>query len=177
MLNRLHEILLGHRTDVRARSLFLWLALIGFGIHLGLWAGFSLGLYDLPDGMEPLFRSPLISLYTPFSILLVYEVYELIQVLHQSFSRSMIKQFEVTALIVVRDAIKATADADVQVANGSIDQDLLFLLMVKGRFPGCWLFGVPERRKQTRVAEDQLVLKGIHSKNSLPCFVSLSLWP
>ena len=101
MLNRLHEILLGHRTDVRARSLFLWLALIGFGIHLGLWAGFSLGLYDLPDGMEPLFRSPLISLYTPFSILLVYEVYELIQVLHQSFSRSMIKQFEVTALIAV----------------------------------------------------------------------------
>ncbi len=159
MLNHLHEISLGHRTDVRARSLFLWLALIGFGIHLGVWSGFSLGLFDLPKGMESLFRSPLISLYTPFSILLVYEVYELIQVLHQSFSRSMIKQFEVTALIVVRDAIKATADADVQLASGSIDQDLLFLLMAKGLvFLGllaiCWGFQ-RETQRQIRVSDDQ----------------------
>ena len=181
MMNRLHECLLGDRTDVRVRSFFLWLALIGFGVHLALWAAFSLGLFDFPESMEPLFRSPLISLYTPFSILLVYEVYELIQVLHHSFSRSMIKQFEVTALIVVRDAIKATAEADVQLESGSLDQDLLFLLMVKGLvFLGllavCWGFQ-RESRRQARVSEDSTAI-GVYIQFkkiiALVLFVSLA---
>ena len=42
-----------------------------------------------PPGLEPLLSSPLLALYTPFSILLVYEVYQLIQAIPQSFSAAM----------------------------------------------------------------------------------------
>ena len=59
---------------------------------------------------KTLVNSPLSSLYTPFSILLTYETYQLIRTLPSSFSNSVGKQYEVVTLLVVRDVFKRLAD-------------------------------------------------------------------
>ena len=56
--------------------------------------------------------SPLATLYTPFSILLAYEVYELIRAIPSSFSVAVGKQFEVVTLLIVRDIFKYLSLSD-----------------------------------------------------------------
>ena len=72
--------------------------------------------------------SPLSSLYTPFSILLVYEVYQLIRAIPDSFSSSVGKQYEIATLLVVRDILKRLSE--VESSEGwEISSDLGFLLV------------------------------------------------
>lgn len=106
---RLHRIFLGERTDEFLRQQSINFAVVGFLVHLLLCVLHGLGRIDLP-GMEPLIDSYLDALYTPFSIILAYEVYELIRAIPESFSNAIGKQFEVVTLLVVRDIFKNLAD-------------------------------------------------------------------
>ncbi|MEC7351877.1 MAG: hypothetical protein VYD99_02040, partial [Planctomycetota bacterium] len=109
---RCYECFMGQRADAIFKTVALWLALVGFALHLLVWGLVRGGVIVPPAGLEPLLASPLLALYTPFSILLVYEVYQLIQAIPKSFSAAMTKQFEVIALIVVRDALAYLAGTD-----------------------------------------------------------------
>ncbi|MBD40608.1 MAG: hypothetical protein CMB11_09660 [Euryarchaeota archaeon] len=106
---RLHRIVLGERTDEFLRQQSINFAVVGFLVHLVLCVLHGLGRIDSP-GMEPLIDSYLDALYTPFSIILAYEVYELIRAIPESFSNAIGKQFEVVTLLVVRDIFKNLAD-------------------------------------------------------------------
>ena len=59
-----------------------------------------------------LVKSPLSALYTPFSILLAYEVYQLIRTIPESFSSSVGKQYEIATLLVVRDILKRLSSVE-----------------------------------------------------------------
>ena len=106
---RLYGFVLGERTDEFLRQQSINAAVVGFLVHLVLCVLYGLGRIDLP-GMEPLIDSYLDALYTPFSIILAYEVYELIRAIPESFSNAIGKQFEVVTLLVVRDIFKNLAD-------------------------------------------------------------------
>ena len=75
---------------------------------------------------EQFFDSYLDALYTPFSIILAYEVYELIRAIPESFSNSIGKQFEVITLLVVRDIFKNLAEIEGTETN-YIDADVVFI--------------------------------------------------
>ena len=120
---------MGPRTDAVFKRIVLGAALIGFMLHLLVWALVQGELLVPPAGIESLLTSPLLALYTPFSILLVYEVYQLIQAIPQSFSAAMTKQFEVIALIVVRDALAYVAGTDA--LEQPIDTGWYLLLVAK----------------------------------------------
>lgn len=80
------------------------LALILFAVHLGLFAANR--IWDL--GLESsLFNSALQALYTPFSVILIAEVYLLVYYLPTSFARSLGKQIEIVALIEIRSVFKS----------------------------------------------------------------------
>ena len=49
-----------------------------------------------------LLTSPISAIYTPFSIILYYEVFLLIYYLPRSFTTSVLKQFEIISLILIR---------------------------------------------------------------------------
>lgn len=106
---RLYRFALGKKTDEFLRQQSINAAVVGFLVHLVLCVLYGLGRIDLP-GMEPLIDSYLDALYTPFSIILAYEVYELIRAIPESFSNAIGKQFEVVTLLVVRDIFKNLAD-------------------------------------------------------------------
>ena len=106
---RLEDILLGARTDRFLRLQSINLAVAGFLLHLLFCVLHAMGRIEI-EGLEPMIDSYLDALYTPFSIILAYEVYELIRAIPESFSNSIGKQFEVVTLLVVRDILKNLAD-------------------------------------------------------------------
>ena len=106
---QIHSLVMGPEADRVIKAIALWAALLGFAVHVLIWGLGWTNVIQLPVSVEPLFTSPLLALYTPFSILLVYEVYQLIQAIPKSFSAAMAKQFEVIALIVIRDALEYLA--------------------------------------------------------------------
>ena len=80
--------------------------------HLLIYALHQMEMITVEGEAKTLVNSPLSSLYTPFSILLTYETYQLIRTLPSSFSNSVGKQYEVVTLLVVRDVFKRLADFD-----------------------------------------------------------------
>ena len=87
----------------RVESSLVTTALVLFGLHLGLYGAQALWDLGLPDS---LFAHPLQTLYTPFSVILIAEVYLLVYYLPTSFARSLGKQVEIVALIEIRSVFK-----------------------------------------------------------------------
>lgn len=77
------------------------ISIAGFIIHLLLILGKNYDLFHSPmDNL--LLADPISAIYTPFSIILIYEIYLLIHYLPRSFTTSVSKQFEIISLIVIR---------------------------------------------------------------------------
>ena len=119
------ELILGEKTDSFLRRLAINLAILGFLLHLLTCILYKFQYLDLSE-TNNFFDSYLDSLYTPFSIILAYEVYELIRAIPESFSNSIGKQFEVISLLVVRDIFKNLAEIDDSNVN-VIDSDVAFI--------------------------------------------------
>lgn len=79
----------------------LLLSIIGFIIHLILIYSKKFDLFNIPFEAR-LLEDPISAIYTPFSIILVYEIYLLIVFLPRSFTTSVSKQFEIISLIIIR---------------------------------------------------------------------------
>lgn len=109
-IEALHERLLGHQTRERFESVILAMGLIGFIIHLLLIGLKKAGWIELGGG--DILNSPISAIYTPFSFILVYEVYLLVFHLHESFSTAVAKQYEIIALIIVRRIFKDITKLD-----------------------------------------------------------------
>ena len=122
------ELCMGDEAEERIRKAAIVLAVVGFFVHIGFWALDSTGRISITGEAAELVSSPLSSLYTPFSILLVYEVYQLIRTIPDSFSSSVGKQYEIATLLVVRDILKRLSE--VESSEGwEISSDLGFLLV------------------------------------------------
>ena len=80
----------------------LYLASIGFIIHLSLIFLNNTNLVDLSIIESNLLTNPISALYTPFSFILVYEAFLLIYYIPRSFTTAVGKQYEIISLIVIR---------------------------------------------------------------------------
>ncbi len=87
----------------RVEETLVTTALVLFVLHLVLYGLHAVWGLGLPDS---LFAHPLQTLYTPFSVILIAEVYLLVYYLPTSFARSLGKQVEIVALIEIRSVFK-----------------------------------------------------------------------
>ena len=122
------DMSMGEEAEDRIRKVAIVSAVVGFFLHIGLWALDSTGRISITGEASELVSSPLSSLYTPFSILLVYEVYQLIRTIPDSFSSSVGKQYEIATLLVVRDILKRLSEVE-GTEGWEISSDLGFLLV------------------------------------------------
>ncbi|MDA8551310.1 hypothetical protein N9K65_04850 [Candidatus Poseidoniales archaeon] len=122
----LFDRILGHRANEALRTGCVRTAILGFLLHLLLCLLYQLSLIDFSSETSQLFDSYLDALYTPFSIFLAYEVYELIRTIPDSFTNSIGKQFEIITLLVVRDILKRLSDIDASVRS-TIDESITTL--------------------------------------------------
>ena len=119
---------MGDSSEEYIRKVAMVFAVVGFFVHIVVWALFETGNITITGEASELVKSPLSTLYTPFSILLVYEVYQLIRTIPESFSSSVGKQYEIATLLVVRDILKRLSEVE-NSEGWNISSDLGFLLV------------------------------------------------
>jgi hypothetical protein len=124
-LENLYQKLLSKETKEKLEYAILWIALASFIIHLLL---IGLVHFDFVTFIEPskLLKNPIAAIYTPFSFILVYEVYLLIYYLPKSTSTYISKQYEIIALIIIRRLFKDLSDLSLSANWFTIKNDLQF---------------------------------------------------
>lgn len=140
----------------RFERLTIIFAVAGFSLHLLLIGAFAMGWLPLPEGAEGFFRSPVSALYTPFSFILIYEVYLLIAVLPQSFSSAIQKQYEIIGLIFIRRIFKDISHLNLE-KHGMMQEENYHLLVDIGIFLVLFFFTFlfMKMRKRTKNVENE----------------------
>ena len=125
LLNKIYRIFLSEYAKRRIEKTILYVALFGFFIHLILiyLAKFSI-INILPE--SELFNNPISAIYTPFSFILIYEVYLLIYYLPKSFTTYITKQYEIITLIIIRKLFKDLSTIELSSNWFDIKGDLQF---------------------------------------------------
>ena len=111
----------------RFEKLTLYFGITAFLLHIAVIFALRLGLLDPQYFPENLFGNPFAALFSPFSSLLVYEVYLLIYYLRQSYTKSVAKQLEIMALILLRNCFKdigQLTEGKVTLLNSDLTKDL-----------------------------------------------------
>ena len=158
----------------KIENLILILAGFGFIIHLLLIFLKELDLITVTELNQELLNDPISAIYTPFSLILVYEVYLLLFYLPRSFTSCISKQFEIISLIVIRKIFKDIPLMDLNDNwifsdhNIELVVDLLGFLIL---FFLIYLFNKDTKKLPKKNITDPSLIRFISSKK----IVSLSL--
>jgi hypothetical protein len=128
-LNKYFEItyqkLLSDNTRKQSERIILVIAIASFIIHLALIYLVDFGVISLNSSSD-LLKNPIAAIYTPFSFILVYEVYLLIYYLPKSITTYISKQYEIISLIIIRRLFKDLSTLSLSSDWFKIKYDLQF---------------------------------------------------
>ena len=122
-LNSISDRLLSPEIKEYSERLILTVAIISYIIHLVL---IILVHQDIIHIESKLFKNPIAAIYTPFSFILVYEVYLLIFFLPKSITTYIGKQYEIITLIVIRRIFKDISNLELRTEWFQNRNDLQF---------------------------------------------------
>lgn len=126
-INSISDYLLSEKFKSRIEIIVLQVAIISFIAHLAL-----IGLVDqnilVFSSPSKLLSNPISAIYTPFSFILVYEVYLLIYHLPKSTTVYIGKQYEIVTLIVIRKVFKDLSDLIITKDWFKVGSDIQFTL-------------------------------------------------
>ena len=125
MVNKIFNVLLSEKTRKQIEVVILSIAVISFVVHL---IAIALGHYNIIEVQEnsELLKNPISAIYTPFSFILVYEVYLLIFFLPRSITTYITKQYEIITLIIIRNLFKDLSNLELSSDWFAIKNDLQF---------------------------------------------------
>jgi hypothetical protein len=121
----LFDKLLSENTRENIEKIILRVAIFSFFVHLMIIALIKFDLIDLTSNSE-LFKNPISAIYTPFSFILIYEVYLLIYYLPKSFTTYITKQYEIITLIIIRKLFNDLSALELSSNWFEIKEDLQF---------------------------------------------------
>lgn len=122
-INRAFDTFLSPSIKHRSERLILMIAIVSYMAHLLLILLVNQGVLTIDSKFV---SNPIAAIYTPFSFILVYEVYLLIFFLPKSISFYIGKQYEIITLIVIRRIFKDIANLELSSDWFSIKDDLQF---------------------------------------------------
>ena len=105
LIKTLFDLFLSEDTRLKTEKIILKVALVSFFIHLAIIYLMKFDFLNFSSNSE-LFNNPISAIYTPFSFILIYEVYLLIYYLPKSFTTYITKQYEIITLIIIRNLFK-----------------------------------------------------------------------
>jgi hypothetical protein len=121
--NALQVRFLSEKTKEQSEKAILAIAIVSFIIHLILVYLVHFGWVNIDS---KLLESPIAAVYTPFSFILIYEVYLLIYYLPKSITTYIGKQYEIITLIIIRRLFKDLSDLKLSSQWFEIKGDLQF---------------------------------------------------
>lgn len=121
----LFKKLLSDKTRTIAEKIILNIALFSFFIHLLIIYLLKFDVIEFNSDTE-LLNNPISAIYTPFSFILIYEVYLLIYYLPKSFTTYITKQYEIITLIIIRKLFKDLSSLELSSNWFEIKGDLQF---------------------------------------------------
>ena len=135
-VDTLFNLFFNDQLKKRLESWVIIIASVGFVVHLGLILLVNTNDIVGLAGFEDYLANPISAVYTPFSFILIYEVYLLIYYLPRSFAISIGKQFEIISLILIRRVFKDISKINVQcevlfqIENLALLYDILGILVL-----------------------------------------------
>lgn len=167
-IDKVFDKVLSLKVKEQSERVILSVAIISYLIHLLL---ILLANYDLIQIESKLIRNPIAAIYTPFSFILVYEVYLLIFFLPKSLSFYIGKQYEIITLIVIRRIFKDIGNLELTSKWFQSKSDLQFTYDV---FTSLVLFLIIYFFYQNVAKRDDLNFKTLQQKNkNIQVFINL----
>ena len=121
----LFQKLLSDKTRTTNEKIILNIALLSFFVHLLMIYLLKFDVIEFNSDTE-LLNNPISAIYTPFSFILIYEVYLLIYYLPKSFTTYITKQYEIITLIIIRKLFKDLSSLELSSNWFEIKGDLQF---------------------------------------------------
>ena len=160
-INSVFSLVFSEKNIKNAEKYILYIASLGFVLHLILIFLNSYNLIEISSGESNLLRNPISALYTPFSFILIYEAFLLVYYIPRSFSTAVSKQYEIMSLIIIRKIFKDIPLVDLNANwltttnNIQLIYDLLGILIV---FFLIYLFKKIQKKTPKRISSKKLDL-------------------
>lgn len=125
LVNSLHKYFLSEKVKEKSEKIMIYVAIASFILHLLIIGLVHMNIIEVENHSE-LLSNPIAAIYTPFSFILIYEVYLLLYYLPKSTSIYIGKQYEIISLIVIRRIFKDLSNLEFSTNWFSIKSDILF---------------------------------------------------
>lgn len=171
--------LLSETTQKWSERFFLKIAIASFLIHLAVISLVNLDVIHISKSSN-FFVNPIAAIYTPFSFILVYEVYILLYYLPRSLTTYIHKQYEIILLIIMRRLFKDLANITITPNWYSLKYDLQFtydIVTALILFFLIYLFYVESRKRVEIVHYSPEQEKGIDTYVKIKRTIAASLVP
>jgi len=181
-VDHIFDTVFSEKSQKSFEKYILLLATGGFIIHLLLIYLNKYGYISF-DFNNTLLLDPISALYTPFSFILVYEAYLLIFYLPNSFTVTVVKEYEIISLILIRKIFKDFPLVNLDVPYFSDENNVQLLYDLSGIlvvFFLIFLFKTTAGRPKT-IKPDVKLKKFISQKKLIslllvPTLLSLAAW-
>jgi hypothetical protein len=174
-----YQKLLSDETQKRSERVILIIAIASFLVHL-----LVIGLvnFDFIYIAEPsnLLVNPIAAIYTPFSFILVYEVYLLIYYLPKSFTTYINKQYEIILFIIIRRLFKDFSNLTISSDWFTLKYDLQFtydLITSLFLFFLIYLFYTQSKKRFSQNESNEFTVEGTTRYIKIKKIVSACLVP
>ena len=124
MKSKIFDLFISDSSKKSIERFILIISLISFLIHLLL---IFLAKNNIVFSSEnSILKSPIMAIYTPFSFILIYEIYLLVYYLPRSITLYISKQYEIIALIVIRRLFKDISEMETSTSlfSSTINQNV-----------------------------------------------------
>ncbi|WP_019039017.1 hypothetical protein [Psychroflexus tropicus] len=125
---KFNRFVLSETLKEKLEKIIVIAAIVCFGIHLAIIGLIDFDILDFGAYDGNLIISPISAIYTPFSIILIYEVYLLVFYLPKSITIYIGKQYEIITLILIRKIFYDLSNLEFSSSWFSIEGDIQFTL-------------------------------------------------
>ena len=167
-MKKVFENFLSETFREKIERIIISIAIISFIIHLLV---IFLVSQDLIHITSKLTKSPISAVYTPFSFILVYEVFLLVFYLPRSISSYIGKQYEIMTLIVIRRIFKDIGNLEMSANWFKIENDLQFTYDVVTTLILFFLIHQFYKKIEKPISKDSLAID--HEKLKIHTFIKL----
>jgi hypothetical protein len=123
-MKKFFDKFLSEKFREQTERIIVAIAILSYLVHLLL---IFLVSQDIIDLTSKLTKNPISAVYTPFSFILIYEVFLLVFYLPSSTSKYIGKQYEIITLIVIRRLFKDIGHIELSSGWFKLENDLQFI--------------------------------------------------